>query len=276
MATEQDAPQAFHATAGEILASAGTHGDLSRYLQVLPGVIFNNDFSDDLIVRGGNPMENLFLVDGIEVPNINHIASEGTTGGLASMIDTVATQNVDFYTGAYDASYDERLSSVVSIHTLAGGNGQTHAESDLGFIGIGGVTVMPLGQKNSLLASAHRSLLNLVTDDIGLGGTPVYSNLLLRAQLNPDPDNAITLLSLSGLDSIRWFPVDGRESAPGPINWKPAPSTCNMPVGAPPTGCSGTIPSQTISLASLLPVIPNKAKVSTSRISSTKFSTAQP
>jgi len=206
LSPEQDAPLPLHATASEILASAGTHGDLSRYLQVLPGVVFNNDYSDDVIVRGGNPMENLYLVDGIEIPNINHIASEGTTGGLVSMIDTAATQGIDFYTGAYDASYDERLSSVVAIHTLPGGDGETHVESDLGFIGLGGLAVLPLGEKSSLLASVHRSLLNLVTSDIGLGGTPVYSNILLRAQLNPDSANALTLLSLSGFDSINIVP----------------------------------------------------------------------
>lgn len=82
LSTDQDSPQPYHATANEIMASAGTHGDLSRYLQVLPGVVFNNDYSDDLIVRGGNPLENLFLVDGIEIPNINHIASEGPPAAL--------------------------------------------------------------------------------------------------------------------------------------------------------------------------------------------------
>lgn len=206
LSTDQDSPQPYHATANEIMASAGTHGDLSRYLQVLPGVVFNNDYSDDLIVRGGNPLENLFLVDGIEIPNINHIASQGTTGGLASMIDTAATQGIDFYTGAYDASYDERLSSVVNIHTLLGRSGETHLESDLGFIGLGGVAVTPLGQKNSLLVAAHRSLLNLVTNDIGLGGTPVYSNLLVRDQFNPNRTDAFTVLSLSGFDSIHIVP----------------------------------------------------------------------
>jgi len=71
----------YHITQSEILSSAGTWGDFSRFLQLLPGAVWNSDMSNDVMVRGGSPSENLFVVDGIEVPNINHIAVEGTTGG---------------------------------------------------------------------------------------------------------------------------------------------------------------------------------------------------
>ncbi len=180
----QTGPQPFHASAGEIMGSAGTFGDFSRYLQLFPGVVFNTDTSDDLLVRGGNPIENLFLVDGFEIPNINHIASEGTTGGLVSMIDTSAVQNLDLYTGGYDARYDERLSSVVDIHTRERGDQESHANAEFGFVGAGGLALMPLPGGGSLLASAHRSMLNLFTNDIGLNGVPIYSNILLSARVN--------------------------------------------------------------------------------------------
>jgi len=58
-------------------------------------------------------------------------------------------------------------------------------------------------------ASAHRSILNLVTSDIGLGGTPVYSNLLVRAQLNPTRTDELMFLNLTGFDSIDIRPVAG-------------------------------------------------------------------
>jgi hypothetical protein len=203
----RNAPQPFHASAGEILGSAGTFGDFSRYLQLFPGVVFNTDTSDDILVRGGNPIENLFLVDGIEIPNINHIASEGTTGGLVSMIDTSAIQNLDLYTGGYNASYNERLSSVIDIHTRELRDHESHADADFGFVGAGGVAVMPLGEHGSLLASAHRSLLNLFTDDIGLNGVPIYSNVLIAPRLNPTSKDEITFLSLSGFDSIKITPA---------------------------------------------------------------------
>ena len=61
----------YNVTRDEVLSSAGTWGDFSRFLQILPSVVWNTDMSNDVLVRGGNPSENLYVVDGIEVPNIN-------------------------------------------------------------------------------------------------------------------------------------------------------------------------------------------------------------
>lgn len=213
--TRRNAPQPFHATAAKILSSAGTFGDMSRYLQVFPGVVFANDVSDGILVRGGNPLENLFLVDGIEVPNINHITGEATTGGLVSMIDPAALENVDLRTGGYDASYEERLSSVVEIRTREIQRHASHTKGEAGFIGAGGLTERPLGDGGSLILSAHRSILNLFTNNIGINGVPIYSNALARARWKPGPADEITILGLGGLDSIDITPaaIDPRETS---------------------------------------------------------------
>jgi hypothetical protein len=199
-------PVPLHATAAEILSSAGTYGDFSRYLQTFPGVVFNTDESNDILVRGGNPLENLFLVDGIEVPNINHISTEAATGGLVSMIDTAAIKDVDLHSGGYNASYEERLSSVVDIHTSELEGDKPHIEGDIGFVGAGGVSEMPLDNGGSLLVSAHRSLLNLFTNDIGLDGVPIYTNFLIRGTLKLNPADTVSIVSLGGLDSINITP----------------------------------------------------------------------
>jgi hypothetical protein len=66
----------------EILKSAGALQDVSRYVQTLPGVVIgSNDFRNDIIVRGGSPLENLFIVDNIEIPNINSFANFASAGG---------------------------------------------------------------------------------------------------------------------------------------------------------------------------------------------------
>jgi len=88
--------------------------------------------SNDVMVRGGSPSENLFVVDGIEVPNINHIAVEGTTGGFTSMIDTSIIESVDVKAGGYDARYSSRLSSLIEIHTSEGNAKERSGELDLG------------------------------------------------------------------------------------------------------------------------------------------------
>jgi hypothetical protein len=204
--TASPSPQPFHANVADIQASAGTFGDFSRYLQAFPGVVGTGDWSNETVVRGGNPEENLMLVDGIEVPSLSQVSLEESTGGLLSMIDSAVIRDVDFYTGGYDASYAERLSSVVAIHTGNGNDEERHGELNFGYIGLGGLGVLPLGNKGSVMGSAHRSLLNLVSNDIGLGGTPVYSNMLLRGQYRPTSVDQLTFLSLSGWDSISIIP----------------------------------------------------------------------
>jgi len=199
-------PAPFHARAEDILPSAGTYGDFSRYLQTFPGVVGNGDYSDDLIVRGGNPIENLYLVDGFEVPNINQISIEGTSGGISSMIDTAAIEGVDLYTGGYDAGFDERLSSVVDIRTRRDDDAGRHGEYEMGYIGAGAMVLRPLGRHGSILGAAHQSFLNLIDHNIGLGGTPIYNNMLWTGQFNPGASDDFNFLSLSGYDSIHLQP----------------------------------------------------------------------
>jgi TonB-dependent Receptor Plug Domain len=199
-ATGMAAP--YQITQDEVLSSAGTWGDFSRYLQLLPGVVWNTDMSNDIMVRGGNPSENLFVVDGIEVPNINHLALEGGTGGFTSMIDTTAIRSVDMKAGAYDASYSSRLSSLIEIHTRDAEPGVSGNEVDVGISGAGGMFLRPIGSNGDVQLSVHRSILNLATNDIGLNGVPVYTNIMAKSEWSPGSRDHFRALSLTGTDSI--------------------------------------------------------------------------
>ena len=208
-ATQQQLPTSitsYHVTSAEVLSSAGTWGDFTRYLQLLPGVAWNSDITNEMMVRGGSPEENLYVVDGIEVPNINHIAVEGTTGGFTSMLDTSTIGSVDFKVGDYDSRYSSRLSSLVEIHTLAPEEAHRSGQIDMGISGGGGFLEQPLGKTGNLLLSAHRSVLNLVTNDIGLNGVPIYTNGLARLEWSPSSHDHIAALSLTGADSINMTP----------------------------------------------------------------------
>ena len=198
-------PQALQAGAEKILTTAGSYGDLSRYLQVLPGVVASSDLSNQMLVRGGHPMENLFLVDGIEVPNINHLANANSTGGFGPMIDSAAIQGLKLYTGGFDARYPERLSSVTEIRSLETNAQDNHLEGDLGVQGAGGLLVRR-AFGGSLLASAHHGLLNLVSGDAGLNGVPSYTNELVRFRRSEPSGDQLTLLQVAGWDSISIAP----------------------------------------------------------------------
>ena len=197
---------AMNVTQIEILSSAGTYGDFSRYLQMLPGVVWVSDLSNDVLVRGGHPTGNLFVVDGVEVPNINHFSLSGSTGGFTSMIDSTAVGSMEMRDDVYDAAYSSRLSSLIEIHTRDLGEARQSGNLSAGIAGAGGLYQRALARKGSLLLSAHRSILNLVTNDIGINGVPTYTNGMAHLDLNPTTRDTLSFLSLSGADSIDMTP----------------------------------------------------------------------
>lgn len=201
---EPDTTEPFYAGGQEIVAAAGSFGDVSKFFQAMPGVAALSDATDDLLVRGGDPMENLFLIDGIQVPNINSLATLGTTGGFGPMIDSAAIQSVNLKTGGYGAEYPERLSSVFEIRTLEARELTSHAEADLGIQGIGGLVDTPL-RGSDLLLSTHHGLLN-VLNSFGIEGLPSYTNELMRLRRRDGRGDRLTLLHLGGWDSLKITP----------------------------------------------------------------------
>jgi hypothetical protein len=205
----------------EVEQSAGTFGDPSRFVQMLPGVVSDNDQRNDFIVRGGNPAETLFVIDNIEMPTINQLALSDTTGGFVSMIDGAAVQHMTLHTDAYDSKFDQRLSAVMEMSTRPEGPVGYHVRSEFGVGGTGGSIERPLGADGSMFISARRSILNLFTNDVGMNGVPIYNNGLLRADGRVDEKNNWWGLSLTGLDSMKITPsaTDSQETNPFNIDY---------------------------------------------------------
>jgi hypothetical protein len=199
-------------TQREILSSAGTYGDFTRFLQLLPGVVWSSDLSNEILVRGGHPTENLFVVDGFEVPNLNHFSLSGSNGGFTSMIDTTAVGSMSMRDDVYDAGYASRLSSMVDIHTRELGDAHQAGNLTVGIAGAGGLYQRELAHKGSLLLSAHRSIINLFTNNIGIDGVPIYTNGMAQAELHPSERDSISVLSLNGADSINITPCQSTDS----------------------------------------------------------------
>ena len=80
----------------EIEKNPGGNRDILKVIQSLPGVASNPGFRNDIIIRGGSPVENKFYLDGIEVPVINHFQTQGSTGGPVGTINADLIRNVDF------------------------------------------------------------------------------------------------------------------------------------------------------------------------------------
>lgn len=96
------------------LPSIGGDSDIAQYLQVLPGVVFTGDQGGQLYIRGGAPIHNVVLLDGMILYNAFHSI------GLFSVFDTDVIKTADVYTGGFNAEYGGRISSVVDIKTRDG------------------------------------------------------------------------------------------------------------------------------------------------------------
>ena len=189
----------------EILKSAAALQDVSRYVQGLPGVtIGTNDFRNDIIVRGGSPLENLFVVDNVEIPNINAFANFASAGGTVSLLDAELLEDVTFLTGGYPAPYINRTSSVLQVTQREGSRQDFRGWATLGFAGAGAIVEGPLNAgKGSWVLSARRSFLDIFTDDIGFGGVPIVYSFNGKAVYDLTPSDRIWVVNVAGVDQIR-------------------------------------------------------------------------
>jgi hypothetical protein len=102
--------------------------DLVKALQLLPGVQSGSEGSTGMYVRGGGPDENLFLLDGIPVYNVNHMA------GFFSVFNPDAVKNVTLYKGSFPARFGGRLSSVIDVRMNDGNDKEIHGNVSVGII----------------------------------------------------------------------------------------------------------------------------------------------
>jgi hypothetical protein len=96
------------------LPSAGGQADIAQYLTVLPGVIFTGDQGGQLYIRGGSPVQNRILLDGMTIYNPFHSI------GFFSVFETELIRNVDVLTGGFNSDYGGRISAVVDVKTREG------------------------------------------------------------------------------------------------------------------------------------------------------------
>lgn len=96
------------------LPSIGGQADVAQFIQVLPGVVFTGDQGGQIYIRGGTPVQNLVLLDGMNIYSPFHSI------GFTSVFDTDLIKNTDVYTAAFGAEYGRRMSSVIDIKTKDG------------------------------------------------------------------------------------------------------------------------------------------------------------
>ncbi len=143
----------------EIRRAPGSAGDVSRIMMSLPSVAKVNDQSNNLIVRGGNPMENTFFIDNIEIPNINHFPHQGSSGGPIGILNVDFIDDVTFNTGGFSAIYGDKLSSIMELDFRDGNPNEFDGQIDFSWVGFGGIFEGPINEKCSAMLAVKRSYL---------------------------------------------------------------------------------------------------------------------
>lgn len=193
----------------EVARSPGSIQDMNRLMLSLPNVGNSNDESNELIVRGGAPHENLTVMDYIEIPSTNHYPNEFNSGGPINMVNVDLIEDVRFSTGGFPAQYGDKLSSVMDV-TLREGDRRRAFASNTGFNFAGFSTVMEGGigcGKGSWILSARRSLLETLDNitgisALGLTAIPKYYDAQFKIAYDLSPTQKFMASGIYGDDRI--------------------------------------------------------------------------
>ena len=189
-------------SATEIYRNPGGNRDISRVIQSLPGVASTVSFRNDIIIRGGAPNENRFYLDGIEIPNINHFATQGSSGGPVGMINVNFVREVDLYSGAFPANRGNSLSSVMEFKQIDGNPDRIAKTLTIGSSDIGATLDGPINDKTTFVLSARRSYLQLLFSAIGLPFLPTYNDFQFKTKTKLNDKNQITVIGIGAIDDF--------------------------------------------------------------------------
>ena len=184
----------------EIQRNPGGNRDISRVIQSLPGVTTTASFRNDLLIRGGGPNENRFYLDGVEVPVINHFATQGASGGPNGMINVDFIREVDFFSGAFPANRGNALSSVFEFKQKDGRDDRVGFRGTVGASDLALTLEGPIGDKTTFLVSARRSYLQFLFGLLELPFLPSYWDFQTKVKYKPDNKNEFTFIGLGAID----------------------------------------------------------------------------
>lgn len=194
-------------TTEEIRSNPGGNFDISKVIQALPGVgggVGGGGFRNDIIIRGGAPNENVFYLDGIEIPVINHFQTQGSSGGPQGILNISFIEEVKLSSSAFEARYDNALSSVFQFRQRTGNPNRVQGNVRLSATDLSATLEGPLSanKKTTFLASARRSYLQLLFTLIDLPIRPNYWDFQTKVTTRLDDKTTISFIGLGAIDEF--------------------------------------------------------------------------
>ena len=196
-------------TTEEIKSSPGGNFDVSKVVQTLPGVGISNGVGErnDIIIRGGAPNENVYYLDGIEIPVLNHFQTQGSSGGAQGILNVSFIESLKLSSSAFDARYDNPLASTFVIkqrdgnaERLSGNVRISVTESVLTLEG-------PLSKKTTFLASTRKSYLSLLFKLIDLPIRPDFNDYQYKVTHKFNDKTTLTAIGLGAVDRFSFAPT---------------------------------------------------------------------
>lgn len=186
---------------------AGSRGDPARMASNFAGVSGSDDSRNDIVVRGNSPLGILWRVEGIDIPNPNHFAISGTSGGPVSILNNKLMANSDFFTGAFPAEYGNSVAGVFDLKLRNGNNEKHEFSGQLGFLGTELMGEGPISKKSgsSYLFAYRYSTLSLFGGlgvPIGTSAIPNYQDLSFKLNFPQKNGGALSLFAISGVSNI--------------------------------------------------------------------------
>jgi hypothetical protein len=195
----------------EIEKAPGGNRDISKVIQSYPGVASTPAQRNDVIVRGGGPNENSFYLDGVEIPNINHFATQGASGGPVGIINADFLREVNLYSGAFPANRSNALSSVIELNQVDGNQEKFNFRGAVGASDIALTADGPLGENTTYIVSARRSYLQFLFALLELPFLPKYNDYQLKVRSRLNAKNELTVVSIGAYD-INSLNLDANET----------------------------------------------------------------
>jgi len=187
---------------------AGSRSDPARMASNFAGVQGADDSRNDIIVRGNSPMGILWRMEDLDMPNPNHFAIPGSSGGPVSMLNNKTLASSDFFTGAFPAAYGNSTAGVFDLKLRKGNQRRHEATAQLGFLGTELAVEGPLSKKEngaSFLVTYRYSTLKLfegLNIKIGTNSVPNYQDAAFNLFFPLSKKSSLMLFGIGGLSKI--------------------------------------------------------------------------
>jgi hypothetical protein len=186
---------------------AGSRGDPARMASNFAGVQGADDSRNDIIIRGNSPQGVLWRLEDMDIPNPNHFAIPGTSGGPVTMLNNKVLGNSDFFMGAFPAEYGNSTAGAFDLKMRNGNDKRYESSVQLGFLGTEIAAEGPLSSKggSSFLLTYRYSTLKLfegLNIKIGTNSVPNYQDAALRLNFPIGKNGTLALFGIGGLSKI--------------------------------------------------------------------------